>query len=297
MAWLQIQIDLGEIPPDPVEQALLRIGAVSIELGEAGGDDGGEPILEPAPGATPLWKNIRLSALLDEQTDRTEALLAVAASVAPAPMPEVRFSVIGDEDWAAKWKQEFRPTCFGAKLWICPPDMPCPDKDGIRVTLAPGLAFGTGAHPTTAMCLDWLAESDCVSRSLLDYGCGSGILAIAGLALGARAVTAVDLDAQALTATQRNAQANPGAERLRVCRPDQLDPAGGFDLIVANILSNTLIELVPVLRGHSRTGTRITLSGILTTQAPDVRNAYASWIDFDPLREREEWALLSGTVV
>jgi ribosomal protein L11 methyltransferase len=290
MSWLQVHIDLGNIRPEPVEEALVQLGATSIEYR----DGGGEPIWEPAPGTAPLWVKTRVAALFDRDASQTKVLLAVAGSVAPAPMPEVRFSFVEDEDWISRWKRGLEPTRHGSKLWICPPGMPCPDTRGIRVTLAPGLAFGTGSHPTTALCLDWLAEQTCDDQSVLDFGCGSGILAIAALALGARTATAVDIDEQALTATRENASQNLGSERLQICPANRLALREPFDIVVANILSNTLIELAPVMRRHCESGTRIALSGILTDQVPDVCCAYASWVEFEPPVEREDWAILFG---
>jgi ribosomal protein L11 methyltransferase len=292
MNWLQVHIELREIPPDRIEQALLDFGAGAIEIRDAGG----EPIWEPAPGTTPIWRETRVVALFDDDVNQTTLLLAIAAAVAPAPLPKVRFSVIEDQDWISAWKQDVRPTLFGPNLWVCPPDDVCPDADGIVVEMVPGMAFGTGTHPTTALCLEWLANQSCAGRTALDFGCGSGILAISAAALGAETVTAVDNDQQALTATRENAKRNGCLERLRICEPTQLAPDDDFDLIVANILSNTLVELAPLLRDRCHSGANIALSGILTDQAADVLAAYSGWIDFDPPQNRDEWIMLSGTV-
>ncbi len=308
MSWLRVQIDLGNIPPDPVEQSLRDLGATSIHLSDGGSEVPDFSVDENHRGripdfsvdenhrGEPLWDHIRLDALLGEETVETSVLLTVASAVAPAPMPTVRFFIVEEQDWVARWTEALRPARFGEHLWICPPEIPCPDDRAICVTMEPGLGFGTGSHPTTALCLDWLARQPLREKALLDFGCGSGILAIAGLALGAGSVTAVDNDPQALTATERNARCNHCVERLRIGPANFLDPAETFEFIVANILSRTLIDLAPTIVGRARSGARIALSGILTSQAEQVSTASAQWVDFDPLENRREWAILYGTV-
>ena len=291
--WLQVQVELGDTSPDALEQALLELGAVSIELSDAGND----PIWEPAPDTTPLWGNLRIAALFSANTSETSVRLAIAGSTPLDQKLPVRFSIIEDEDWVAKWTQSLQPTVFGDNLWICPPDTPCPVTGDISVTMAPGLAFGTGSHPTTALCLEWLASQRLEHKSILDFGWGSGILGIAGLALGAARGTAVDLDNQALTATRENAQHNHCANRLRVHQADLLDAADSFDLIVANILSGTLIELEPLLKSHSRRGTMIALSGILISQIAEVSDTYRYWVNFNPAKRQLGWAILTGYAV
>ena len=298
MNWLRAHIDLEEIDPSPVEQALIELGAVSIELSDAADD----PILEPAPGATPLWPTLRISALFDSTIDDTIIRLAVAGAIeAGSSVPYMRVEPVADQDWIENWQQTLQPMRFGQNLWICPTGTACPESDGTVIELDPGLAFGTGSHPTTALCLDWLANNVCPGGTVLDYGCGSGILSIAALALGADRVLGIDLDEQALRATAENAARNLVAGQLAIARPETVhcDPKGDlkFDLIVANILSGTLIELAAELRGFCRTGTRIALSGILTDQTKAVAAAYQPWVKFEAPIERDDWALLSGTVI
>lgn len=297
MNWLRAHIDLERSDPSPVEQALTDLGAVSIELSDAADD----PILEPAPGTTPLWPTLRISALFDAAIDGTAIRLAVAGAIEAGPMPAMHFEPVADRDWIENWQQILQPMRFGRNLWICPTGSACPEPDGIVIELNPGLAFGTGSHPTTALCLDWLANSDDHSGTVLDYGCGSGILSIAALVLGADRVLGVDLDAQALRATRDNAGRNHVADRLDIIRPEAMncDRNNGrkFDRIVANILSGTLIELAAELRGFCNTGTRIALSGILTDQTKSVTAAYEPWVEFEPPLERDDWSLLSGTVI
>ena len=212
-------------------------------------------------------------------------------------MPTMHFESVADQDWIENWQQSLQPMRFGRNLWICPSGSKCPEPDGTVIELDPGLAFGTGSHPTTALCLDWLANSAHHDGTVLDYGCGSGILSIAALVLGANRVLGVDLDEQALRATRDNADRNQVAERLDIARPEAASNEGEFDRIVANILSGTLIDLATELRGFCRTGTHIALSGILTDQTDSVTAAYRPWVEFEPPIERDNWVLLSGTVV
>jgi ribosomal protein L11 methyltransferase len=297
MHWLRVHIDLESIDPSPVEQALNKLGAVSIELSDAADDQTSMGILEPAPGATPLWPSLRISALFNDTIDDTAIRLAVAVALKEKKIPAMRFEPIADRDWIENWRQNLEPMRFGRNLWICPTGSACPEPDGTVIELDPGLAFGTGSHPTTALCLDWLANSIDQAGSVLDYGCGSGILSIAALVLGAGRVLGVDLDEQALRATRDNAERNQVIERLEIARPEETRSARKFDRIVANILSGTLIELAAELQGFSRTGTRIALSGILTDQTESVSAAYRPWVEFEPPIERGDWALLSGTVI
>jgi len=292
VTWLKVKIDVAESCVEPLENALTAFGAVAIELSDAGD----EAILEPAPDATPLWQRVRLTALFEPNVDDTRVRLAIASAMEPGNVPEISFDVVEDEDWVARLRDELTPLKFGQTLWICPPGRTCPDPDGTIVTMEPGLAFGTGTHPTTSLCMDWLAMHPPEGRTLLDFGCGSGILGIAGLALGAAHVTAVDIDEQALIATRENARRNPGAERLTAMPPAALRATADYDVIVANILSRTLIELAPTLREHCRTGTAIALSGILTEQAGSVAAAYSSWCEMHDPIERTGWVLLTGMV-
>ena len=293
MNWQRVHIDLQRIDPSPIEYALLELGAVSIDFSDAADN----PILEPAPGAMPLWPALHISALFDATINDTAIRLAVAAAIEAGPMPVLRFESVADQDWVKNWRQTLQPMQFARHLWICPTGSQCPEPDGTVIKLDPGLAFGTGSHPTTALCLDWLANSVEPGSTVLDYGCGSGILSIAALVLGADQVLGVDFDPQALQATRENAVRNQVDERLTILDPQVVNSEQKFDRIVANILSGTLIELAPELRGFCRTGARIALSGILTDQIESVMTAYKPWVEFEPPVERGDWALLSGTVI
>jgi ribosomal protein L11 methyltransferase len=289
MDWLQVQFAAPAALLPDVERALASLGALSVTLA----DPGGEPLLEPLPGETPLWETAIVTALLPAATG--EPAVSGAIEAALGPTPHLAFSRLAERDWVREFRENLKPMRFGERLWICPEGAPAPDGAVAVVTLDPGLAFGSGAHPTTAMCLAWLAGLDLAGRAILDFGCGSGILGIAALALGARTATGLDIDPQALEATRGNAVRNGCAGRLRIAHPDDEAPATPHDVIVANILAGSLVELAPVLRGHCRAGSRLALSGILASQAELVREGCAPWLDLERRDESEGWVLLTGT--
>lgn len=293
MNWLRVHIELDRIDPSPVEQALLELGAMAIEFSDAADD----AIFEPAPGTTPLWPTLHMSALFNAGIDDMTIRLAVAGAIDSEPAPTLRFESVAEQDWIKNWQQNLQPMRFGGNLWICPTGSTCPEPGGIVVELDPGLAFGTGSHATTSLCLNWLATHDNPRSTVLDYGCGSGILSIAALVLGAEHVLGVDIDDQALRATRENAARNHVAERLTIARPETAGGEQKFGRLVANILSGTLIELAAELKGYCRAGTDIALSGILTHQTESVTAAYESWVEFKPPLHRDEWNLLTGTVI
>jgi ribosomal protein L11 methyltransferase len=292
MNWQNVQVEVEADHAEIIEEALLAIGALSIQLSDAGD----EPILEPAPGEMPLWSRVQLDALFESAVDELVIRLAVASAVSPAAPPRMTFDRIDEENWVAKLREELEPLRFGRHLWVCPPGKPCPDPEATVLTMEPGLAFGTGTHQTTALCLDWLANTAIKGNNVLDYGCGSGILSIASLALGAREVTAVDIDPQAVRATRDNSLRNAGSDRLAVMLPDKLGSVPTFGILLANILSGTLIELAPTLRTHCHAGTELALSGILAGQATAVIEAFQQWVNFDRPTQRDDWVLLTGTV-
>ncbi len=290
MTWLQVELTVPAQIVAAVEAALGDLGALSISLSDPGAD----PILEPGPGATPLWPEVIVTALLPagaaEETvrERLRPLL-------PASAPAVRFAPVAERDWVREFRERLEPMQFGNRLWICPTGTPCPDPGGVAITLEPGLAFGSGTHPTTALCLDWLARLDLDGLTVLDWGCGSGVLGIAALALGARFVTAVDLDPQALQATADNAGRNGVTDCLHVALPEQVPVRQRHDVVLANILADTLIGLAPTLRAHCEAGARVALSGILSAQATRVREACKPWLDLHLAGEVSGWSLLAGT--
>ncbi len=291
MSWLQTSIELGALDPAPVERALLELGAICIEY--SSGDD--EAILEPAVGATPLWETLVLSAVLPENIDPDRVRIAIAAATPAYPMPKTQFRHLAAADWIANWRESLRPRQFGSTLWICPLDQDPPQPAKAVVKLDPGLAFGTGSHATTALCLDWFTQQ-AEGKEVLDFGCGSGILAIAAIKLGSPKATAVDNDPQALLATQQNASINNCLDRIDILPADELPIERSFDLVVANILSGSLIALAPRLIKHCKVGASIGLSGILPTQVASVIDAYADWISFAEPRQRDDWVLLAGKI-
>lgn len=298
MGWLQLHIDASAASASEIESALLELGAASVTLR----DNADQPLLEPGVGETPLWEAIQLTALFDGSSD-SQAIIDRLLKTLNGKLPQYRFETLEDQDWERSWLNDFEPLRFGEKLWICPSWHQPPDPDAINIALDPGLAFGTGTHQTTALCLEWLEQASLQDKTVIDYGCGSGILAIAALLLGAKQVVCVDNDPQALVATRSNATQNAiSSDNLIVCSPEQLATTlvehniatDGFDLVIANILAGPLISLVDNLTSRLNSHGEIILSGILDHQAASVLQAYEPAIDFDPTANRDEWMRLSG---
>jgi len=293
MSWLQISLTVDRDRAPLLEAALENAGALALTLDDAGED----PLLEPLPGAMPLWSGVRLTALFpDDDASRSlvEDLARRLGAHSPAP-PLIEH--LEDRPWERVWLDDFKPARFGRRLWICPNDQGAPDPDGVVVRLDPGLAFGTGHHPTTALCLEWLDGAHLGGQTLLDYGCGSGILAIAALKLGAGHAIALDHDPQAIEATQANADRNQVADHLTTTDPQRLDGLRSrlpVDLVVANILAGPLVELAPTLLRHLRPGGTLVLAGVLLDQVEAVSDAYRREVDIGPVRVREDWALIAG---
>jgi len=287
MPFLQLTIDVGRAEPGPCEDVLFDLGALSVTLEDAADD----PVLEPAPGEIPLWPTVRIKALFPADADCDGIRGAVARRLPDAAAP--RFEEIADKAWEREWLKDFGPMRFGRRLWVCPGGLPAGSADAVRVELDPGLAFGTGTHPTTAMCLDWLDGHDVGGRDVVDYGCGSGILAIAALKLGAARALAVDIDPQALIATRENALRNQVESGLAVTGDPAL-PDRATDLLIANILAGPLVELAPRFAAAVRPGGWIVLSGILAGQADAVTAAYRAWFHIALTATREGWGMLSG---
>ena len=289
MPWLQLETEVGLKDPDSLEPVLEELGAVAVWFRDAGD----EPILEPAPGETPGWSSTIVTALFPAQTQAAELSNALTGSI---DTRRLSFTVIEDRDWHAEWRGTLRPLLFGKRLWVVPDGMSAPgdDAEGVSIYLSPGMAFGTGEHPTTAMCLEWLDAQTLADNSVLDYGCGSGLLAIAALALGAGHVRAVDIDPQALEATRCNAAENNCLESLDVSFPEEINVDRQYDVLVANILSGTLIELGPVICNLMAPGARLALSGILADQADQVRAAWSDWAALEVASQTDDWVLLAG---
>jgi ribosomal protein L11 methyltransferase len=288
MSWLQISVEVSGDVADVATEAFVEAGALSVTYQDAAD----EPILEPGLGEHPVWSVTRVVALFPNDCDVgriTRRLREALQDVGTEPLIER----LEDRDWSSTWRETFHAMRFGARLWVVPTGEQAPAADAVTIHLDPGLAFGTGTHTTTALCLEWLDAHPPVGREVIDYGCGSGILAIAAAKLGARHVRAVDIDPQALLATRENAERNGMEQNVEAMFPDVLDfrPAG---LVIANILANPLIELAETLASHVSRDGHMVLTGILAEQAADVMTAYHPWFDFrDPI-EREGWVLLEG---
>ncbi len=291
MPWLQVRVNTHRQDAEAVEDALLAAGAVSVTLQ----DNADQPILEPALGETPLWDDTAISALFDAKVDTDLASLAASQALGKA-LPPHRWELLEDKDWEREWMNNYQPIHCGGELWICPSWKEAPEPDATNLLLDPGLAFGTGTHPTTFMCLQWLSEQAPFSgQSFVDYGCGSGILGIAALLLGGNQVTGTDIDPQALLATHDNADRNTiDRARFPVYLPQDC-PEIQVDITLANILAGPLAELAPALNGLTKPGGKLCLSGILDSQAETVMAAYQPWFDFDPIRQQQEWVCLTAT--
>jgi ribosomal protein L11 methyltransferase len=291
MSWLEVKIRSHREGAEALEVLLEAQGAVSVTLIDAEN----EPLFEPGPGETPLWNHVVITGLFPQGTDATLLQNQLAAAWAPSPLPPLRFTELPEQDWVRAWLADFKPMRFGQRLWVCPEELldAIQQPDATVLLLDPGLAFGTGTHPTTSLCLQWLDAQQLKDLTLVDYGCGSGILGLAALLLGAGKVYGVDNDPQALTATTENCRKNHiDLARFPLHLPDAWARAvaagdvGLVDGMMANILAGTLIQLAEFLSLHVKSGGWILLSGILREQADAVVAAYTPWFrDFDVAAE------------
>jgi ribosomal protein L11 methyltransferase len=313
MPWLELSLTLRQSEQERVELALEETGALAVTLLDAEVDTPNErAILEPGVGETPVWGAISLSALFDAHADRA-GLVHVLTELVPEIEPaQIRFREIADQDWTRAWMDQFKPMRFGRRLWIYPSTIEPPTEDPdmvgrssascargtsastrVVVRLDPGLAFGTGTHPTTALCLEWLDGLDLAGKTVIDYGCGSGVLAIAALKLGAVRVIGVDNDPQALAASRDNAQRNAVADRLDLYMPDAF-VAAPADVLVANILAGPLAELAPQFASCVKPRAPFALSGILVGQENELLECYGGAFDQLVVATQEDWARISG---
>ena len=288
--WLQLTLEALDHAPEQLEDALLQAGALAVTLEDAGD----QPVLEPAPGETPLWAHTRITGLFDAQTDIEVVKKQLRRFLHTSDLPECRLTALEERDWVRAWLDHFHPMRFGRRLWICPTCQTPPDPEAVNIRLDPGLAFGTGAHPSTALCLEWLDSANLRGQTLLDYGCGSGILAIAAARLGAQRVWAVDIDPQALMASDDNAAENEVEDRIELADPAELPAALTVDILIANILAGVLIRLAPELARRVKPGGRLALAGILEAHADAVQAVFNRDFIFGPRRQREDWVLLEG---
>lgn len=293
MAWQNVTLLSDAEHADPLCDALMEAGALSasIEDADAGTPDEQPQFGEPGSVTTPGWQRSRIVALFEPDADVAAIVGEAAANIGLAAVPEWQSEPLEEQNWVQLTQSQFDPIRVSGRLWIVPSWHESPDPAAINLILDPGMAFGTGSHPTTRLCLEWLEREVQPGESLLDYGCGSGILAIAGARLGAARVAGVDIDPQAVQAARDNAERN-GVTALFA---DSAEPvAGEYDLVVANILSNPLRVLAPAICAHVRSGGRLALSGILREQAEEIIGIYASWLPLAIADVREDWVCLAG---
>ncbi|VAW58484.1 Ribosomal protein L11 methyltransferase [hydrothermal vent metagenome] len=296
MPWIQLILATDNIHNDEAEQALLDAGALSVTYRDA--ED--SPVLEPLPGETPLWENIILTGLFDANINTSALILQITSQL--GKQPTLKIEALEDRDWVRAWMEDYKPMQFGTQLWVCPRHLPPPDPDAVNLMLDPGLAFGTGTHPTTALCLEWLDAAHLENKQVLDFGCGSGVLAIAALLLGAAGCDATDIDPQALTASRDNAQANNVGDRLNLYQPQDIPGRQShtaydivtYDIVLANILAGLLTELAEQLAHYCKPAGSIVLSGILETQTEKIIAAYSPWFDLQPAKLKGDWIRISG---
>lgn len=293
MAWRQFVMSLGALDSEVVEEVFERFGASSVTLTDAGDN----PVLEPGPGETPLWADTIITGMFASDIDLQPLCDALVTELKLTELPANRTEDLEDRAWEREWLKDFGPMQFGRRLWVCPKGSE-PFEDGaVVIKLDPGLAFGTGTHATTALCLEWLDGLSLDGKTLLDYGCGSGILAIAGLKLGCSSATGMDIDPQAVTATHQNAVDNDVARNLQIFgAPDTIKSE--FDVVVANILAGPLAQFAESITLTLRRRGMLALSGVLCEQADDVMAAYEPWIEFDePVFKEQDgqiWSRLTG---
>lgn len=290
MTWWQFSLNCQASELEQVEELMLRLGALSISLSDAGD----EPIYEPLPGDNPVWQESIVAATFDGASDHESLYRQLTGELPDHLVSGVRLKTLQEQDWDQAYKQHFKPLQCAPELWIVPSWSEPPDPDATNIQLDPGLAFGTGSHPTTALCLAWLGANNINYRHVIDYGCGSGILAITAIKLGAQLAVAVDIDAQALTACKSNMQVNGiSSKQIQVVSPGELE-ASATDLLIANILAGPLVELAPRFAELVRPGGQILLSGILDTQVEEIQSAYRPCFKLDPASYRDEWVCISG---
>lgn len=293
MAWLSVYIEVGADHAELLSDALLEAGAASVELTDAEAGSASETARfdEEGAAAPRPWRLSALSALFDEKADTAAAVTAACARAGIAPAPH-RVRRVADQDWVRASRDQFQPIRISSRLWIVPSWHASPDPAAINLMLDPGLAFGTGSHPTTRLCLQWLEREVRAGVSVVDYGCGSGILAIAAMKLGAARADGVDIDERALLAARGNALHNRVDVSFHSAAGAIRRPA---EIVVANILARPLIVLAPLLAGITAPRGRLALAGLLEEQAAEVSSAYRTWFDFDPAASDAGWALLSAT--
>lgn len=288
MGWLRLTINSDASHVDDIGNLLEQFGAVSLSYTPVTD----EPLFDEAGRGGEFWQETAVAALLDEDVDLDVLMACIQNRVGSEHIHAHHIAPLQDEDWLERHKAGHEPLVYGGRLCVCPGWREPPQDMACIIRLDPGLAFGSGSHDTTRMCLEWLAGRDLTGKRIIDYGCGSGILGLAALAMGAERVQAVDIDAQALAATRANAARNALSDRIRTVRPDSLE--GGAEILVANILLNPLLQLAPRFAGLVAPGGSLVLSGLLAHQTGECLAAYRPWFNMQEPRFSNEWAMLCG---
>jgi ribosomal protein L11 methyltransferase len=289
MPWIQLRVNTTEEKAEQVSDMLMGWGAQAVSFLDAHDT----PIYEPMPGEVIYWTNTIVVGLFDAEHPMAEVISQLQNVSFFKNGLEYKIEQLEDKDWEREWMDNFHPLKFGQRLWVCPSWRDIPDPTAVNVMLDPGLAFGTGTHPTTALCMHWLDQVIQPDQTVVDFGCGSGILGIAALKLGAKRVIGIDIDPQAIEASGKNAQRNNVAGQIELYLP-QDQPSLEADVVVANILAGPLADLKPIISAYVKPGGLLALSGILTSQAHSVMAAYADEFTFDPVVEQEEWVRLTA---
>ncbi len=287
-AFLELSFALGGLDPEAAEDSCFAAGASAVTFADAADD----PVLEPLPGEVRLWRHTILTALFAQPADAPELTRSLGHAL-HIPPEHITARLLEDRAWEREWLRDFHAMRFGARLWVCPHHERVPDAHAVVVKLDPGLAFGTGTHASTALCLAWLDAHLAPGTRVVDFGCGSGVLAVAAALLGAAEVHAFDIDPQALTATAENAAANGVAPRVQVHAVAGTLPSTN-DVLLANILASTLCALAPQFAHAVAAGGTVVLAGLLEHEVSDVTAAYSPWFDVSRFGARDGWAALSG---
>lgn len=289
MAWVQFRLETSADLAPRCEDQLMSLGAAAVTLQ----DNADQPLFDLGLDEPRLWSETRVTGLFPAHTDTEQLWQSLPGDV--KDQCRHRTEILEDKDWEREWMKDYHATQFGPGLWICPSWQTPPDPGAANIMLDPGLAFGTGTHPTTAMCLGQLAGLELAGKTVIDYGCGSGVLAIAALLLGAQSALGVDTDPMAIFATRENAARNNiSPDQLDVVLPQQADPEQQADLVIANILAGPLCQLAPTLCAHLRPGGQLILSGVLAEQSASLIDAYSPTVILEPVEQREEWIVLAG---
>ena len=289
MSWIELTIHCSDKDSEYIEPIANELGALAVTMQDLHDN----PVLEPGVGETPLWPEITLTALFEASVD-IDAIAQQLRAHCGSKIRHLQVSTLADQQWERSWMAQFKPMCFGGRLWICPSWSEPPEPGAVVLHMDPGLAFGTGTHATTALCLEKLAALKLRDMQILDFGCGSGILAIAALKLGAKSAVCIDNDPQALVATESNRVANNIPAAAVSCAEKLIHSDPSFDLVIANILAEPLIEYAASLSAQLRPGGLLLLSGVLEEQVESVRAAYSSQIEFSSPIIKDGWALLVG---